>query len=58
VRWWLIGPERWLRWKNGVVFIGDANSLDPTLDGPGQDSQVAEGVTLVEQLADVASQFS
>jgi hypothetical protein len=46
----LSGPDRWLRWKDGSVFLGDVDEMDPTIDGPAQDRLVAENVTTAEQL--------
>ncbi|WP_254513389.1 hypothetical protein [Anatilimnocola floriformis] len=49
--WWEshFGPERWLRWKDGNVYVGNRLDIDPTSSNP-QGTLIAEKITRVEQL--------
>lgn len=49
------GPDRWVRWNDGMVYIGNRQKANSAVNAPPQEL-VAENITRVEHLLAVFEQ--
>jgi hypothetical protein len=53
---WPPTGERWVRWHAGDLFLGNADEMDPTIDGPPLDKLIRGGVNSEAELLRVVAE--